>query len=930
MKRIAIIVLALLLAAVGAYFLIPGDRQSIFKDHSLYEAVPVTFPLFFEFSSLKAIPRANPIIAEWHEAGVAKSWIDNLEAADEVIGSVEGISGGLKNAPFLCAFGYTGRNELVPLLLAKAESQSRERSFHRLIEELYPPDSHSYTEKAYGNYTITEVTSLSTGPKLFYSFGNDFFLASPASILVEEVLRQFATPGIMKDPYFREVNVAASGQDFSLFVNHAALGGLFTRIFTRSVTERTDEFNAVSRIQPLAAAGPFLRFAGWSRFGIRWQDDQITLKGHSGANDSLNHFLAVFQDQQPVRTRAEEILPRNTSWYCSYTFSGKDAFFDRLESYFTHASTYYQREERMKRFDQGFRTDVRTDFREAVRSELMVATSVIPVNSAEKTTYFLIQTAGRSAGEELLQKLMGNYAARREITPDQLTIEMSLPNGDRYTAYRFPYPSFPGLWIGTPFSVAEANFVAVYNDLMVFCNTEQGLLDYLRHRTAGTTLDKEVHARQSLLPGSARANIHLFTDVNRLFGIRTELLAPSFLTQVDHHEELVRKAATIRWQVSREKGSYLHSLAVSLRSPSADNGHALWQTALGSALRTNPFLVINHNDRSTREVIFQDQLNQVSLVSGNGHVRWTLPLQEPVLGEIHQIDVLRNGKLQYLFNTRDKLYLIDRNGNTVAPFPIRFPAPATNGVAVFDYDRNRNYRYFVAGEENRIFAYDQNGKTLTGWKFTKSNAPVTTPMQYFRVNGKDYIAVRDESTVYFLNRQGEQRIDIPEAVQLSANPLSLIGDRDPKFVGTAPDGRVHYFYPDGKHEVTGKQGFNATHFFVADDLDGNGTADFVFVDGNTLTVIDENGKRMFSKRIGNSVLSAPGIYSFTNQLKKVGVTSASDNEIYLFDPAGKLHSGFPLHGNSVFSIGKMSDSSDALNLIVGSADGMLLNYQLQE
>ena len=51
-------------------------------------------------------------------------------------------------------------------------------------------------------------------------------------------------------------------------------------------------------------------------------------------------------------------------------------------------------------------------------------------------------------------------------------------------------------------------------------------------------------------------------------------------------------------------------------------------------------------------------------------------------GDVHQIDLYKNGKLQLLFNTQSKLHLIDRNGNNVEQFPIGLVAKATNGLFV--------------------------------------------------------------------------------------------------------------------------------------------------------------------------------------------------------------------------------------------------------
>src|SRR5690606_9384861 len=103
--------------------------------------------------------------------------------------------------------------------------------------------------------------------------------------------------------------------------------------------------------------------------------------------------------QQPVRLKAADVLPVNTSFFCSYAISDKDAFFQQLEDYFRHTSDYYHREERMKRFDRGIRNNIRKLFMDIVKDELIVGAGTIPVNTAGKTVYFIVPVSGRSAAE---------------------------------------------------------------------------------------------------------------------------------------------------------------------------------------------------------------------------------------------------------------------------------------------------------------------------------------------------------------------------------------------------------------------------------------------------------------------------------------------------------------------------------------------------
>ncbi len=929
MKRKLVILLSFLLALVAGYYLFSGEDLPFSKDDSIYKAVPVSAPFFFEFSSVKALAPDNPFFSELNEAEIGNFWFELIQKADSLVGTIDEIPNNLRNQPFILSFGFAGRNELVPLVIIRAESENRQSGLETLIQKLYPSNAYSFTVRDYGKHIIREIHPVGTGNSFFYSFAGGLFIMSPRSILLEQVLRQLSTPGILKNPYFTEANRQTAGQGVSLFVNHAWMHSFFGNLLSRSVTPKTDEFGAEVRLHSLARAEKFREFAGWSGLGLQTRNEQLILSGISAADDSLNHFLAVFNDQQPVRFRAEELLPLNTSFFCSFAFSNKEAFFDRLERYFAHSADYYHREERMKRFDQGVRASIRNVFREIVKDEVIVAATTIPVNPDNKTVYFIMHTENRSAAEEQLLKLLNNYAVRTNQEFDRLMTGYSTENGLKFTVYHFPYPSFPGLWLGAPFAMAHANFVAFYDNYMVFSNSEQGLHDYMRNMTQGSTLLKDMRYRSFRQNSSNRANINVFVDVNKAYSMKNELFAANILKEVDEKEEVIRKMGMASWQVQRYRNRFQNSLVIGDGQETGLDAQTIWEVALGSNLAGKPQLSINHDDRSNREIVFQDNLHNLHQVSRNGRVRWTLPLPGPIPGEIHQIDYYRNGKLQYLFNTKEKLWLVDRNGNNVAHFPVDLPSPATNGVNVFDYDNNRNYRFFIAGENLGVYALDQSGKIISGWKFDRTESPVTLPVQHFRVNGGDYIVFADNSSVYILDRQGETRIPTPQKLTISNNPPILNLTGTPKIVLTDRRGNVHYIYFDGRHEEKSTARFSENHFFSVDDLDGNGTPDFVFVDGSNITVLSENGRRMFSRKLNSPLLYPPSIYTFSDDLKKVGVADAASNRIYLFDSGGKLHPGFPLQGNTPFTIGKLTDNSETFNLLTGSEGGRFLNYELK-
>ncbi|MBN2772605.1 MAG: hypothetical protein JXR31_00055, partial [Prolixibacteraceae bacterium] len=182
--------------------------------------------------------------------------------------------------------------------------------------------------------------------------------------------------------------------------------------------------------------------------------------------------------------------------------------------------------------------------------------------------------------------------------------------------------------------------------------------------------------------------------------------------------------------------------------------------------------------------------------------------------------------------------------------------------------------------------------------------------------------------IYIQDRQGQTRVTHNVSFENSRNPVILNLDGTPKMVVTDINGGVYYLYFNGNFIEKETPGFSKNHFFNIDDINGDGNPEFIFIDKDELTVLNETGKKLFSETFKNEIFYGPDIYNFSSTVKKIGVVDKIANRIYLFNPDGSLHKGFPLQGNSEFSIGKISDGTGYLNLIVGSNNGSIYNYRL--
>jgi len=192
--------------------------------------------------------------------------------------------------------------------------------------------------------------------------------------------------------------------------------------------------------------------------------------------------------------------------------------------------------------------------------------------------------------------------------------------------------------------------------------------------------------------------------------------------------------------------------------PAADQrSDVRWTATIDAPITWGPYLVKDHLSR-TRQVVVQDERNRLSLIACTGKVLWQRELDGPILGEVHQVDRYKNGKLQLLLNTAGRIHLIDRNGKDVEHFPVALPEAASTGLNVFDYEGRKEYRVLVPTVEAHLLNYDLNGKPVDGWKPPRTPNTCDVPVQFLRLRGKDHLVLVDHGgKVTVLDRRGEPR-----------------------------------------------------------------------------------------------------------------------------------------------------------------------------
>jgi len=354
-----------------------------------------------------------------------------------------------------------------------------------------------------------------------------------------------------------------------------------------------------------------------------------------------------------------------------------------------------------------------------------------------------------------------------------------------------------------------------------------------------------------------------------------------------------------------------------------------WKYLLKANLRGKPIFVSYSGNNPQKDLVFQDADNNLIDLDADGSERWKIKLKGPVMGEIKLIDYRKNGEFQLLFNTEEAIHLIGRNGIESRSFPVKLKYGATNEVSVVDYDGKKDYRYLIACKDRKVYNFDKNGKQLAGWQINQSAERVEQPVRYFKSGTKDYLVYFDRNRTYIIDRQGKERVKVKGDFVHSGNNISLIkmDKKTPMMVTTDDHGKLRLIGFDGSVQKINAGNFSANHFFLPVDIEGDGSIQFLFVDKQIISLYDDAGKLIFTQSLKSEIDQAPSLFTFKGE-KMIELRSSAENKTFLVRKDGSLFNNLLPSNSTLEAIGFFNANIGVCNLIAGTKDGYLSNFQM--
>lgn len=897
-KKIVITIFILFIGVISfiGYNFYKNLKTTPESDLSFYKNIPTDAAIIFDGIQInqlhKTLTGSNIIWSELtHETDLGKCLNLQLSYLDSLI-KLSNISSFVSDKSTCVSLHLSGAKKFYPLLFTKINHDQES-----IIKELKKVTKLNFSERIYEETAIFSAT-YSEEKHISLAISNNVLALSFNTSLIEDFIRQSTNKtSLLNDLNFKKV-VSTHGNNnaSNIFIQHKYFQKLIALFLNKTNKRKTTELQD---------------HASWSSLDLTIKNNAILLNGFSSAADSNNYNLKLIKGQSPQELPNKELIPNNISFIYSYGISDNKKFISERKNQLKKYNSFFNYQNLIDQLQQDFSIDFEEEFLNQVSNEITYfITEVYEEDNFEKHQFIITHVQDQKLVENTLTKL---DSGNETTTFNEYEIHYSKTNNIFPLVFGSPFPNLPNSWW------------TIIDDYVIFARSEASLKNYLSRITSNRNIDHDENFAEFEDNLQSNSNIFIYNNIARSVHIYPSFLREELSNIPLDKQDLLRKFEAIAIQISGAKNDlYYNNIYLKYNPVYKQETRTVWETNIDTTINGSPQLVVNHTNGG-KEIFVQDKNNKIYLIGATGKTIWTKQLDNPILGKVHQIDAYKNNKLQLLFNTKNKIYLIDKNGNNVEKYPIKLKSKASNGIAPLDYDGTKNYRLLIGTTDNKVLNYTIKGDLVNGWKYRPANSPATSNIWHFSLQNKDYIVIPlQNGKIKIVERSGKDRIVIKNQLPKNSKHITLTTKNkisECYLAASDSNGTVTKIYFNDKTENISFSDVPKNASFNMFDINNDQQKEFIFTYENKLIAYNSDQTVLLDLDFENDITATPTFFKFADSQTKIGITCGKS--IYLIDNNGRIVEDFPLAGSSKFVISKLSNE-DEKNLVVADSSKLYM------
>ena len=831
----------------------------------------------------------------------------NLESSKSHLDSI--LNGIRKNADFKTAmdnphskiyisYHFAGANNFKTIYSLSLASAIDDGSIKDVLSKNY-----QVTTREFKDELIYTISQKGRKAKYYLTHLSNVISLCPTESLAEKIIlsAHLYSPK-SKQLEQRMLKMAGKDMPVNIFINYRYFYRLISKYANNDLKDQLKKLR---------------NFSQKATLDVLLQKDRVILSGFSIQSDSFPSFLDSYKTHAPAEIRLTGILPANTSFlYYQGAHNLSGLLKNRSKGAFSERN-----EKKLLQFKARYLVDLGDYFYPWIKEEVAFAFTKTRSSDQNEGAYAVLEATDLKEANQALSKLTNLIADIKNIQLDSNKVIYR-----SHELHQIPYSNLLSLLFGETFSAIENNHYTQIDNYIIFANSNQALQNIIDNYLIERTLSNSDTYKNIIGDLSNETNILIYSNLHYIRPKLNKYLSKDGIKLMNHSGLAFESFGSMAMEfIANDEGTYSTFVLQHGGKQEVDEPIA-WRTALDNPIVSGPYWITNYKTNQKEVVVF-DKDNLMYRIDENGSIAWAIPVLEKPISPVYMVDFYKNGKYQYLFNTKNYIHLYDLKGNKVENYPIRLPKAAQGPMSLVDYDNNKNYRILIPLNDNKVYNFQIDGTQTPGWKFPSMKTEIHQAVQFFKLGTKDFLVVTDTAgNVIYANRRGESRMNAE--LSFTNNPNTHFYKKQnssPKAIITTDlMGRVVSINASGKVEKLLLREFSKNHSFYYFDFDGDNYDDYIFIDNNSLFIYNHRNQLILQKDFDFNVSSKIlGVSMKTQDNIRLILSNLDTQKIVFITKSGDLINSDKYNCNGQFII--LEKKSEPSILRLTTAFGRILS-----
>ena len=908
MKQIrfsAIIVPALILIAGIAYlgwWLFPKFQQTT---ESPYKAIPPDAALIIRINNpanvIDDLEHSNVLWKELSNLPGVLAFRDKVHLLDSLVKKNDELLQISRKNPLLMTMVQTDKTSFGFLFLIAFPESSPEEKITRFIEDRFGDNAKILVSK-YGSGSLVRITLKDKKDAFYFAVRKGVFIGSFTPGVIKKAIDQFYLniPSILNTGFSRAEVVTGKKADANIYI-------CYPMLYPFLVKQLQEEW--------FAEAYKSASFADWTGLDLILKKDELLVNGYTTVTDSARQYAGIFAGQLPQKISVPAILPENTASFIFTGLSDVERYYRNFQAFATQKTGFLDQFPVFEAIQRAWKINLAEHLVPWIGNEICMATVVPDMDEPDENCYAVFKVRDPYLADSLLKSLRKQTGSHNAV----LLLK-------KQPVYNLGIPNLIPAVFGKKYSRITGSFYTFIAEYVVFANDIHTMEYFIEAYNSKKTLDRTREYSQLREHISDNANVFCFFNTKKNIPKLKSILNDDLSRELESGIDSLRKFESASIQLSNNGNGLLTTFFVHFNPASGTEGPLKWQLALDTTVTGKP-QILDAARNGTNLVLATDQLNNLYASDAAGAIRWKTKLPGAPMGPVQTIIPAGQDSVMFLVNTREQLCLLTCKGTFAEKYPLKFKGEAVAGMTVLS-PKKREYEVLIPFADKKIHVFHIPGSIEN---ILDPGLPevISKPVQFLQAGKKDYLFITEKNgQVAITDMNGRQTIRPDKQQRFSQNALFYLNltNKKSSFIADDPSGKVIYLPEAGKPTGAKFNIFTPDHLFLYEDINKDGSWEFIYFDKNKLYYYNRFFKLLYSYVFTREITVPPYLITLPDGTRFIGVVSGPSGGIYLFGKEGIIETEAGIRGNTAFDVGNLTGDG-YWDLVIG-AGKTLKNYRL--